>query len=155
MPADSKRCSKCGIVKPISDFSKSRDGKRGPILRSACKRCNSEQAMQWHVDNPGRTVSQKRKLSLARYGLTPDEYNAMLDRQGGVCAVCGAAARRAHARDMRLVVDHHHETGQVRGLLCHRCNRAIGLLADDPVLMRRAIGYLLRFKKGAAIQGGQ
>lgn len=153
---DTKTCTKCGETKPRSEFSKSKDGKYGPILRGSCRRCNSEQAMQWHVDNPGRRVSNKRKQLLQEhYGLTPDDYNALLDRQGGVCAICGIAARRAHARDMRLTVDHDHDTSHVRGLLCHRCNRAIGLLGDDPVLLRRAISYLLRTKKGAAIQGGQ
>ena len=152
---DTKTCTQCGETKPISEFSKSKEGVYGPIYRSRCKRCNSERAMQWHVDNPGRTVSQKRKRNLAAYGLTPDGYNALFDAQGGVCAVCGIPARRAHARDMRLVVDHDHESGQVRGLLCNRCNRAIGLFADDPVLIRRAISYLLRNKKGADKQGGQ
>lgn len=153
---DTKVCTQCGETKPLSEFGKSRDGKYGPVLRPTCKVCNSERAMRWHVDNPGRMVSNRRKRLLADlYGLTPEKYDAMLRAQGGVCAVCGKAPRRAHVRDMRLTVDHCHKGGHVRGLLCSRCNRAIGLFGDDPVLMRKAISYLLRNQKGAAIPGGQ
>lgn len=153
---DTKVCTKCGETKPCSEFGKSRDGKYGPVLRPACKRCNSERAIRWQQDNPGRLVSHKRKRLLADlYGLTPERYSAILRSQGGVCAVCGKAPGGTHARDFRLAVDHCHESGQVRGLLCQKCNRAIGLLGDDPILMRKAISYLLRHKKGAANQGGQ
>jgi hypothetical protein len=79
----------------------------------------------------------------------------MLRSQGGACAVCGKGPGSRHARDMRLAVDHCHKTGQVRGLLCQTCNRAIGLFADNPILLRRAISYLLQHQKGAAKQGGQ
>jgi hypothetical protein len=115
--------------------------------------------MQWFTDNPGRTTANKRKFNLAKnYGLTVAEYDTMLREQGGVCAVCGKDEPNAHGRtgkQFRLAVDHCHKTGEVRGLLCQKCNRAIGLLEDDPVLMRRAISYLLRKSRGAAKQGGQ
>jgi hypothetical protein len=77
------------------------------------------------------------------------EYNALLREQGGVCAVCGKDEPNAHGRtgkQFRLAVDHCHQTGAVRGLLCQKCNRAIGLLGDDPALMRKAISYLLRHR---------
>lgn len=105
--------------------------------------------MQWYRDNPGRTVANKRRFNLATlYGLTPEQYEAMLRSQGGVCAICGEAPSGRHTRDRRLVVDHCHGTGATRGLLCNRCNRAIGLLKDDAVLLRRAISYLLRHQPG-------
>lgn len=60
----------------------------------------------------------------------------MLDRQGGACAIC------LQVRTETLHVDHCHATGAVRGLLCGACNRALGLLNDDPGLIRRAADYL-------------
>lgn len=79
------------------------------------------------------------------YGLTVEEYEALLDEQGGLCAICQRPERAQRAgRTMRLPVDHDHTTGRIRGLLCHSCNRAIGLLQDDPALLVRAADYLLR-----------
>ena len=77
---------------------------------------------------------------LKMYDLTPQAYADMLKTQGGACAICG----NGMARDARLCVDHCHKTGKARGLLCDKCNRAIGLLGDDPILLRKAITYLLR-----------
>ena len=71
------------------------------------------------------------------YGLTVADYNALLERQGGGCAICGQP-RNSH----RLAVDHDHATGRVRGLLCAPCNHAIGSLRDRPDLLRSAIAYL-------------
>jgi hypothetical protein len=74
---------------------------------------------------------------LRQYGLTPKEYAAMLRKQQGKCAVCRATVRRPH-------VDHCHATGSVRGLLCGRCNRALGLMRDSASSLRRAATYLER-----------
>ena|SRR5437016_5723067 len=71
--------------------------------------------------------------------LSEEEYAAMLERQGGVCAICGDKPRSG-----RLHVDHIHGTDTVRGLLCNLCNPAIGLFKDDPVRMSKAIEYLKR-----------
>jgi hypothetical protein len=88
-------------------------------------------------------VSRHKKLRL-EYGLTIEAYDEMLRRQGGGCAVCGATeggwARSKAKRSM--CVDHDHESGHVRGLLCQRCNRGIGLLQDDPVILEAAARYL-------------
>ena len=71
--------------------------------------------------------------------VTDDEYAELLERQGGVCAIC----RQPESVPGRsLAVDHDHATGAVRGLLCGRCNRALGYFRDDPALLAAAITYL-------------
>jgi Recombination endonuclease VII len=87
-----------------------------------------------------------RVITLAKtYGMTADEYDAMLAAQGGVCAICGKAERAPRIRATRqLSVDHDHKTGVVRGLLCSACNRAIGLIGDDMEVLRNALAYLVR-----------
>jgi len=77
------------------------------------------------------------------YGVAPEEYESMLSAQSGGCAVCGETNKNRR----RLYVDHDHETGKVRGLLCHRCNRVLGSVNDSPELLRRLIDYLKRHGK--------
>jgi hypothetical protein len=73
------------------------------------------------------------------YGLTIEQYQAKLDAQGGVCAVC---AKPDPVPRRRLAVDHCHDTGRVRGLLCGLCNSAIGKFKDDPKMLDKAAAYL-------------
>jgi hypothetical protein len=74
------------------------------------------------------------------YGLTLDEYDALVARQNGLCAICGEPPIKGRGR--RLVVDHDHQSGRIRGLLCGACNVAIGYLREDPLLFDRAKAYL-------------
>lgn len=71
------------------------------------------------------------------FGITIEEYNALLEKQNGVCAIC-----QSKHKTMRLSVDHCHKTGKVRGLLCGRCNTGIGMLLDSPELVTAAKKYL-------------
>lgn len=71
------------------------------------------------------------------YGITVEEYAAMFDKQQGTCAICHNPSQRNH-----LAVDHCHTTNLVRGLLCDKCNFAIGLLEDNPEYLTRATAYL-------------
>lgn len=90
-------------------------------------------------------AANKRRLGLKLYGLSEQQYADMLAAQGGVCAICDQDEPSAHGRtgkQFRLSVDHCHVTGRIRGLLCQKCNRAIGLLGDDAELLRKAIEYL-------------
>ena len=73
------------------------------------------------------------------YGMTPDDYNQMFEAQGGCCLLCG---RHQSELKLTLCVDHNHETGVIRGLLCHNCNVAIALLQEDVEILQRAIQYL-------------
>jgi hypothetical protein len=87
--------------------------------------------------------SRQHKVQLNRkYGITPEIYQEMLDKQGGKCAICGT---NSCSTGRRLAVDHCHTTGKVRGLLCAHCNTAIGKFNDDPATIQRAIDYLNRF----------
>jgi hypothetical protein len=82
------------------------------------------------------SASPVRRAHLKRYGISPAEYDALLAKQGGACAIC---RRRAKGR---LCVDHCHVTGMVRGLLCHECNGALGWLKDDQASLVAALAYL-------------
>ncbi len=77
------------------------------------------------------------------YGITLEDYNTMYEEQGGVCKVCGDVGfTMAKHHKVKLVVDHNHKTGEVRGLLCHNCNRGLGLFQDDLSILQKAIKYL-------------
>lgn len=73
------------------------------------------------------------------YGLTLDAYRGLLEAQHGVCAICGQVDTTAK---QILSVDHCHDTGKVRGLLCHHCNVGLGHFRNDPALLSRAAEYL-------------
>lgn len=78
---------------------------------------------------------QRRAHRLAKYGLTEGEYQRLVDAQKGLCAICGTEPDLLH-------VDHCHQTGAVRGLLCFACNSSLGGFKDDPAVLKKAVGYL-------------
>jgi hypothetical protein len=82
----------------------------------------------------------KSLWNLGRYGISREQYRDAWYRQGGLCAVCNQPERST--RNELLSVDHDHATGAFRGLLCSHCNRAIGLLGDDPEIIRAAAAYV-------------
>lgn len=77
------------------------------------------------------------------YGVDLDWFNQQFDKQGGVCAICGKPEKTViHGRQISLAVDHCHDTGQVRGLLCRGCNNSIGHFGHDINILEKAIQYL-------------
>lgn len=83
------------------------------------------------------------------YGISLEVYQKLLVQQLGLCAICSipSGSERSNNNGYKsLSVDHDHKTGHVRGLLCSRCNKALGDLMDDPVLLRRAADYLEKYK---------
>ena len=86
--------------------------------------------------------AQWRKHLRRAYGLTPKSYVHLLVVQNGVCAICRKPNIRAMGKRKQLGVDHCHTTKRVRGLLCHSCNIALGMLKDSPVLARACADYL-------------
>lgn len=98
--------------------------------------------------DPEAVRAKNRASNLRRqYGLTPEQHDEMFAAQDGRCALCGEAADPNGVRAAsRLHVDHDHETGKVRALLCNHCNRGIGAFRDDPELMQRASLYVFRHR---------
>ena len=106
-----------------------------------------ERSRVWYLNNKERASATGRRLKLKKYGLTEESYQALLRAQEGRCAIC-ATDQPLRCRSL-LYVDHCHTTGTVRGLLCHPCNAAIGLLKDDPALLAKAAAYLTSSSSGA------
>lgn len=95
-----------------------------------------------HCRECARLAQQRRRLEQI-YGITVEEYDALYEAQGGLCALCkNPETQTRHGKVKVLAVDHCHATDKVRGLLCHACNCALGYLRDDPVLIRAAADYV-------------
>jgi len=100
-------------------------------------RLNAERRDKWRSDAALRARHGAARLD-RNYGLSREQHRRLLEAQNGVCAVCKLPSRRA------LCVDHCHATRLVRGLLCDKCNTALGLLGDDSTRMRAAGAYVDR-----------
>jgi len=101
-------------------------------------RAQAKQYRSTRPPAPNDSQYHRSRRLLSVYGLSQEEYDAMLDRQGGVCAIC----RKKPDKGKPLCVDHCHVTGLVRGLLCHKCNSVLAFGHDDPDILRAAIAYL-------------
>lgn len=115
------RCTDCKVYKDVSCFGKSKTAPH--FCAGRCHDC--------------RLLDNRQRTYLKKFGLSMDDYKALLESQGGGCAICG---KTEEAR--ALAVDHCHKTGRVRGILCRACNTGIGHLQDDPILLGKAIEYL-------------
>jgi hypothetical protein len=134
-----KRCVRCKKIKSLDDFhthKKYSDGKQTTCIE--CKALLGEIRRREHPEKV-RRVGLKHK-----YGLSMEEYQQMLRDQNGVCAICKRPQNRTHptAGIHELCVDHCHTTGAIRGLLCHDCNSALGLLHDDPERAKALLQYI-------------
>jgi hypothetical protein len=165
-PTDCKPCKQCGVTKPLDDFYRhptARDGRRGQckacILYRASLRYQDdpekfkERTRLYRESNPDQLREYKRRRKektrewcrtrlLRQYGLDEGEFDAMAAAQGDRCAICetdtpGGAHNVWH-------IDHCHDTGRVRGLLCQRCNVGLGYFSDDPAVLSAAVDYLER-----------
>lgn len=90
-----------------------------------------------------RTPKVLNQILLRSFGITLEQYNAMNEAQSGLCAICN---RPPITKASRLSVDHCHETGKIRGLLCTRCNTGIGMLGDSIQYVESALLYLVSHK---------
>jgi hypothetical protein len=144
-PGDTKKCTRCGETKPITEFSS--HSQKPHLFQSHCKRCGNRISLSaWRARSPASQYASQLKRRLKRYGLTPATYEEMLIAQGRRCAICGTddpCGRANHAGKTRFTVDHDHKTGKVRGLLCMECNRGLGAFDDDAERMALATAYLI------------
>ena len=128
VPPTEKFCNGCKKTLPASLFDVRPERGNGKALRSRCKECTARAHDSWREKNPG--ASRARNLK-SKYGISEDEYMEMLDKQGGGCALCGSTESKWTTSPW-LHVDHHHDTGEVRGLLCHICNIVVGGIEKTP-----------------------
>jgi hypothetical protein len=128
-------CSECQMQRPWSAFPKRRGIIVRPLRCRQCRRAQQNASRRRYARDPEKF----RRYYLERtFGITVEDYDGILARQGGVCAIC-REARRSDGSGRRLAVDHDHETGEVRGLLCGSCNRALGRLEAR---LDALLGYL-------------
>jgi Recombination endonuclease VII len=130
-----KRCYACEQTKSLDEFYRNKSARDGRTSR--CKLCSAA----YHADHHAKSSVRERTRELkraARYGLLAGDYDAILLVQGKRCAIC---QRPPEAGEV-LHVDHCHESGRVRGLLCRKCNVGLGLFSDDPARLLRAASYI-------------
>jgi hypothetical protein len=130
------RCSACGEVKSRDQFYAARSRVRG--IMAYCKVCSvgkqTAYLQKQRQDNPDFFRNRNLKFS---HRITLAERHAMFEAQDGCCAIC-----RTPEGEGRLHVDHHHESGRIRALLCHGCNKGIGFLKENPAVIRAAADYV-------------
>ena len=170
-----KKCRNCKETKETIQFSKCVANKDG--LGSYCKQCNSKVAKEYRKESKVRERIKETRLDRALnvkeynkdyylnrtkslrkssprkyldtflkrvYGITVEQYDDMLDKQNDSCAICGV---HQSSLKKRLVVDHCHETGKVRKLLCYPCNTTLGLVKEDVDVLDTMIKYLESFRR--------
>ncbi len=135
-----KQCSTCKIEKPLDEFYSYTTPKGELKATARCKLCHAMACRQCYKNYDWR-VPLYRRL----YGMTVADYDRMLASQDGGCAICGTKTRGSKP-GCRLAIDHDHESGKVRGLLCGDCNTAIGKFRDDPALLEKAAKYIKQHK---------
>lgn len=151
-----KHCSDCKKTLSIDCFWTNRSKYDG--LASQCKSCQRERIRKWKKTPSGkahvkRSYKQQcetgaiRKTHLKqKFGMTLEDYDRMFESQNGVCVICGCPEIiNGHGNKIKkLAVDHNHITGKIRGLLCHSCNHALGLLNDNPIIVKSLLEYIIK-----------
>lgn len=160
-----KVCKGCQLNLPADSFYKSKRGGKHLYLSSYCKRChqdrNKETSKRWHQRNHERDAAKARECYKQwclrhpetlrskgwkdhlkqKYGITLEQYNGVLQQQEGKCALCKKTPEGS-GRKGQLVIDHDHQTGTVRGLLCYSCNNMVAYIEKYPELLSQIKPYL-------------
>lgn len=162
-----KTCSTCEGTFAVSEFTVDRQRKDG--FRPQCKKCSRsrpkthdpeyyrEKARRYRLENPEKVKefqklwrisnpevykeSARRTHLRTTFNISLEEYNELFEKQGKACAICkGTSPQDSMGRS--FCVDHNHITGEIRGILCFRCNKALGWFRDDERLLEKALSYL-------------
>ena len=145
---DYKKCTNCSIEKPIEQFHIARQGKTKPVYKGKCKVCyREEQRIQYHNlseeerqerrrNNKANTFEYRQTYKLKyKYGLTREKYFGMILEQKNKCKICMCNMETPQ-------IDHNHDTGEVRALLCRSCNTTLGLVNENPDTLYNMINYI-------------
>ncbi len=142
MIEQTKRCCTCTTEKPLGEYYKENGRLDG--LSPACKVCSNKRAKLYRKTNKEHVSKLDRKSYLKlTYGITQVQYKDMLKEQNGVCSICGLLESDIlRGKIKSMSVDHCHENGHVRGLLCSKCNTGLGAFKDNIDILASAISYL-------------
>lgn len=140
-----KYCPKCKKIKLLEEFNKS-NGDFSPHCTLCCRELskkyyNPKKNSEKYNDNKDAVRDDRLKR---KFGITLNEYNEKLFSQEEQCAICGKSVEN---NGKALAVDHNHNTGEVRGLLCNNCNVAVGFVDENIDIARKMIKYLERWSK--------
>ena len=124
--SDKRRCSSCGKMLKYEKFGYVEYEPDKFKFRSPCKDCENLKA---------RSNPMRHKYRFSKYGLTKEDYVFMMEKQNNRCAICGEEPERP-------IIDHCHQTGKIRGVLCNRCNSILGFAEDRISVLEKAIQYL-------------
>ena len=139
-------CRHCSQTLPLLNFylkGKDRRGGKQPY-NNECKDCCYKRKLEYHKTEVGKKATRASKLR-KRFGISIPQYETLLAQQKDTCAICGGIETKIHkvtGEVCRLVVDHDHSSGMVRGLLCSACNLGLGNFKDSIINLLGAIKYL-------------
>ena len=137
-----KVCVKCKRELPATAEYFHRESMTKDGLRCRCKVCRREEIRKYHQSEEGKSVARKRNLINAHGSDAVRLFNSFFERQGGCCAGCGKHQSQLKGR---LQLDHDHQTGEYRGLLCFRCNSRAGSSEKDILSLKKLVKYLENF----------
>lgn len=148
MISNAKRCTKCKEIKALGEFGKHKSRKDG--LQVYCRPCTRAYSASYYSNNREKLQRIERRR---KYGLSQDDFDEMLARQGNACELC----ETLKPSDYKWHVDHDHSCcpgkktcGKcVRAILCNNCNSALGKFKDNPELLRQAAEYIESYRKAA------
>lgn len=134
-----KTCTKCKETKDLSAFRDHKAYRDGKV--SWCISCQHLKTKEWNILNKSKKQAYDSQWKMAsKYGINNEVYSKMLSNQNGLCKICNCTPDKAPKG--KLYVDHCHETGKVRGLLCDHCNNVLGRAKDSIETLTNAIKYL-------------
>ncbi len=132
----------CKTEKPLSAF-RSRGGAQRHLVKSRCNSCLYKEHFRWTEEHPDRVREYRNKdkwtivKRCSRHGITPEVLITIFENQGEKCPICTSPLVLDNS-----AIDHNHATGEVRGILCKTCNRALGMFKDSPEILTAAANYL-------------
>jgi len=137
---ETKACSKCKKEKIISEFYSDISNPSG--LHSHCKVCKNEASKIWKNNNPYKRKAHNIKT---RYGLIYEDFIKMHELQDSKCPGCNEKISIIIGSENPAVIDHNHETGDIRSLLCNKCNQVIGLVKEKQTTLENLSNYLRKY----------
>jgi hypothetical protein len=138
-----KECILCKITKPIDMFPY-RTGKQKHLFDSRCKECKYTENTAWRQENKEKVLEYRAKDTwnlkkrCSRYAITEKQFLDMFNTQNSCCKICDSTITIDNS-----AIDHNHATGDIRGILCKTCNRALGMFKDSPKILEKALDYLM------------